>query len=104
VWETIVGITGIYSGVGGRGEPAERGEFTAEEAAGMMCAKCELRESLEKKASCSLDLLGARWQERWRRRESLEKKVVRPRLYLNYLVYSEAGPVLPFAWCGLVYI
>jgi hypothetical protein len=47
MWETVVGITGIYSGVGGRGEPAERGELTAEEATGMICAKCELRESLE---------------------------------------------------------
>ncbi len=42
-----MGITGIYSGVGGRGEPAERGELTAEEAAGMICAKCELGFTLD---------------------------------------------------------
>jgi hypothetical protein len=47
MWETVVGITGIYSGVGGRGEPAERGELTAEEAAGMICAKCELGFTLD---------------------------------------------------------
>ncbi len=42
-----MGITGIYSRVGGRGEPAERGELTAEEAAGMICAKCELGFTLD---------------------------------------------------------
>jgi hypothetical protein len=52
------------------GEHWKQQELTAEEAAGMICAKCELRESSEKKARC------ARWQERWR-----------PRLYLNYVVF-----------------